>query len=132
MEAVDTLAASIRKGAVRVDAGLIDDAAGQGIAVFYLNGRSIHTKKDFFRAARDVMKLPDYFGGNWDAFEECINDLSWLPARGYILVYENTSPFFSGNPDDERILKEILHDARENHGQEGVPFEFILTAESLS
>jgi len=41
---------------------------------------------DEFSAA---LQFPEYFGENWAAFDECIADLDWLPARGYILmVYE--------------------------------------------
>lgn len=131
MMAVDKLAEAISRGDTSIDQALIDDAARNGISIFYFNGKSITNKKEFFKAAKDVMRLPSYFGENWDAFEECISDLSWLNSTGYIFIYDYTSCFFSGNPRDEFILKDILLAARINHEQEGVPFEFILASERL-
>jgi len=33
-----------------------------------------------------VLQFPWYFGENWPAFDECIRDLSWLPADVYTLI----------------------------------------------
>jgi RNAse (barnase) inhibitor barstar len=34
--------------------------------------------------------LPSYFGHNWDALQDCLNDLSWVPtASGYLVVYDH-------------------------------------------
>jgi hypothetical protein len=33
--------------------------------------------------------FPEYFGGNWDALGECIQDLSWLPPGDIILQHED-------------------------------------------
>jgi len=35
------------------------------------------------------LRLPEYFGRNWDALEECIRDLSWLPRGPVVLVHED-------------------------------------------
>jgi RNAse (barnase) inhibitor barstar len=40
-------------------------------------------------ALSSTLKLPDYFGGNWDALEECIRDLTWLPEGPVVLVHED-------------------------------------------
>jgi hypothetical protein len=35
------------------------------------------------------LRLPDYFGWNWDALDECLRDLHWLPdARRIVLVHD--------------------------------------------
>lgn len=31
------------------------------------------------------LQFPYYFGENWAAFDECIADLSWLPADDYLI-----------------------------------------------
>jgi hypothetical protein len=33
--------------------------------------------------------LPDYFGSNWDALDECIRDLSWYPEGQIVLIHED-------------------------------------------
>jgi hypothetical protein len=33
------------------------------------------------------LNFPDYSGENWDGFEECLHDLSWLPAGQVILTH---------------------------------------------
>ena len=36
-----------------------------------------------------ALRFPDYFGGNWDALNECIRDLSWLSSGDVILTHED-------------------------------------------
>src|SRR5947209_3617886 len=31
------------------------------------------------------LKFPAHFGANWDAFADYVRELSWLPARGYVI-----------------------------------------------
>lgn len=33
-----------------------------------------------------TMQFPDYFGENWPALDECLSDLSWMPAKAYAVV----------------------------------------------
>jgi hypothetical protein len=37
---------------------------------------------DEFAAA---LQFPYYFGENWPALDECVADLEWLPADGYLI-----------------------------------------------
>jgi len=129
MDKINKLVKIIRESASPVDAVFIDDASRKSVCVFYFRGRSIRNKTDFFNTAKKVMRLPDYFGDNWDAFEECINDLSWLPAEGYIFVYDNTSVFFSKHPDDADTLLSILNDIHENRKHGDIPFEVVLASD---
>ena len=35
------------------------------------------------------LRFPDYFGGNWDALEECIRDLSWIQPGPVVLRHRD-------------------------------------------
>ena len=50
---------------------------------------AITDKKMLFTALADVLKFPDYFGMNWDALNECICDLSWLPAAHVNIIHHD-------------------------------------------
>ena len=43
-------------------------------------------------AYAEQLSLPDYFGWNWDALEECLRDLSWLPPDRPVVVLHRGLP----------------------------------------
>ena len=49
----------------------------------------IKSKAVLLDAVSVALRLPDYFGGNWDALDECIRDLSWLPEGDVILAHQD-------------------------------------------
>lgn len=70
----------------------------------------------------DVLQFPDWFGHNWDAFADCLEDLQWLPADGYLLVLENAAGFRATWPHDYRTCIEILEGVIDAWRERGVPF----------
>ncbi|MBJ7336659.1 barstar family protein [Mycolicibacterium sp.] len=67
----------------------------------------------FMNEVAASMQFPYYFGHNWDAFEECVNDLSWLRGASYLIVFDSAQHLLSDNPEDFGILLRILADAHE-------------------
>ncbi len=61
-------------------------AAPEGCVSVTVNGRKCATAPGFFKEMARAFKFPDYFGHNWDALEECLLDLEWFPAKGYVLI----------------------------------------------
>ncbi|MEK4063937.1 MULTISPECIES: barstar family protein [unclassified Paenibacillus] len=55
-----------------------------------VRGTKCTTVEKLFDEFSAVFQFPWYFGENWDAFEECINDLSWLNAEAYVLFISNS------------------------------------------
>jgi RNAse (barnase) inhibitor barstar len=64
-----------------------------------------------------VLGFPDWFGHNWDALEDCLTDLSWREAPGYVLVMDSAQP-----GDDLGVLVDILRSAAESWAGRGKPF----------
>ncbi|MEZ4711326.1 MAG: barstar family protein [Caldilineaceae bacterium] len=77
----------------------------------HLDGRDIANKADFLNAMSAALNFPRYFGHNWDAFEECIQDLSWLAAPGCLLLYDQFLHFAQKQPAEWRTARTILNAA---------------------
>ncbi|MBI3563198.1 MAG: barstar family protein [Gammaproteobacteria bacterium] len=58
----------------------------------------VTSDKELFSVISTAMKFPDYFGNNWDALDECLADLDWLPAHGYILILRDAAKAWAINP----------------------------------
>lgn len=39
------------------------------------------------------LRFPKYFGGNWDALDECLRDLSWLGDTRKVTIVHDGLPF---------------------------------------
>jgi hypothetical protein len=66
-----------------------------------------------------AMEFPNWFGGNWDALEDCLSDLSWMEAGGHVLLIEGAA----GLPADERgIFVDILASAAAAWAERKHPF----------
>jgi len=55
------------------------------------------------------LRFPEYFGDNWDALDECIRDLSWLPP-GAVIVKHADLPLV-GDVANLKTYLSILRDA---------------------
>ena len=47
------------------------------------------SKSDLMQTLRDQLRLPDYFGSNWDALSDCLRDFSWVESGEVILVHRD-------------------------------------------
>jgi hypothetical protein len=56
------------------------------------------------RIAR-ALDFPRWFGGNWDALEDCLTDLSWSKADGHVLLLEGVAELPA---DDRGMLVDVL------------------------
>lgn len=57
----------------------------------------------------ESLHFPTHFGANWDAFSDCIRDLSWLAASSIVIAHGDLP--MVGHSSDQDIYLDILADA---------------------
>jgi len=70
-------------------------------------------KPRFMNEVSAALQFPYYFGHNWDAFRECVNDLSWLNGASFLIIFDSAQYLLSESDDDFQILLRILTDTHE-------------------
>ena len=93
----------------------------KGYALKVIKGRHCQTPAKLFAEWAQALEFPDYFGRNWDALEECLADLEWLSAKGYILLITDAEGLLPDDEEEYETFLEILRDAGEawGNGQAG-------------
>jgi hypothetical protein len=76
-----------------------------------LDGGAAGSRAGFFSEIACVLRFPDYFGRNWDAVYDCVTDLHWLPAEGYVLLLDGFGALARNDPEQWRIGLKVLRDA---------------------
>ena len=66
---------------------------------------------DLLEELAEQLRFPDYFGANWNALEECIRDLSWLPDGPVVLKHSDLP--LAGDIESQKTYLSILSDAVE-------------------
>ena len=88
----------------------------QGRAVCrVVRGHKATTEQAFFDECAAAWQFPYYFGENWDAFEECVADLEWLPAEAYVFCVTQGVHLLEKEPSgqQQRLLLVLQRIAKE-------------------
>jgi hypothetical protein len=83
-----------------------------------VRGNKARTVPDWFDECSAALQFPYYFGENWNAFDECLTDLEWLPADAYVLLITNSQHLLEAEtPEDKKTLFRILDRTGQEWGQ---------------
>jgi hypothetical protein len=107
------------------------------IVIRMLRGRHSETPESVLREWSAALQFPYYFGHNWDAFDECITDLEWLPGTCYVLVVTQIDQVLPNFAEDFNIFVRSLRWAHEqwkipnrgNMDEPIAPFTIVFHAE---
>ena len=124
------LADTSQCGAYFVDArdreAIVEAANALGFAVAHIDLHACRDKAEVLAQFALALRFPEWFGGNWDALADCLDDLSWWPAEGYVLVLEHAGAWRDAAADDFGTLLDILNDSARNWASDGVAFWALL------
>lgn len=83
---------------------------------------SINSRLDLFNFYNKEFEFPSYFGQNWDAFYDCLSDLSWLDIKG-VLLFHSALPQL--NKEDMAQYVRILNDITKDRTKDDVSFKIF-------
>jgi len=101
----------------RSAAPIVEATRGSDLDVVSISLRGKSGRDAVLGALAGALAFPSWFGGNWDALEDCLADLSWRPAAGRVLLFEGVAP-----DDEAGILIDILSGSAEFWAGRGTPF----------
>lgn len=87
------------------------ELAQAGVRVFDFDSASITNDAGLFRELEVKLAFP-YFGHNWDALNDCLRDMAWLPAKAYVLRFHRAERLWSQAPATAGNLVETMQFVR--------------------
>lgn len=109
------LSDAAKSGVYRAPHGrdITDALAGSKLALVGIDLAGAKGKAAILERIAKALGFPSWFGGNWDALEDCLADL----AGGHVLLIENAEA-----SDDRGILIDILGSAAAFSAERKRPF----------
>ena len=106
---------------------LIESLIPKNIKVFLIDENDeVRTKSDLLNAISKACNFPGYFGFNWDALRDCINDFSFNEGSGYLFIFNNSDTLKQNLGNDFNTFCDIYDEACERWKDEGVFFKVFL------
>jgi RNAse (barnase) inhibitor barstar len=84
-----------------------------------IDGAEVVDKETFLEQCALVFGLPEWFGMNWDALEECLSELE-LDTPGLVVLWSSWSEMARAKPEDFAVAVDILRIAARTWAEDDV------------
>lgn len=101
---------------------LIAGAEAAGCLVQRVDLAQAGNKNEMLEAIGKTLGFPDWFGYNWDALNDCLLDMAWRPAEGYVTLLDHCDGIHGRAEADFVMLMQTFQSAAEEWREQGVPF----------
>ncbi len=102
-------------------AALLELAAATRWRTVDLDSDEADGKDGFLQACSDAFALPEWFGMNWDALEECLIDLDLTGCAGVLVVWQGWADFAESDPDAMATALDVLAAVVDGWSDDGMP-----------
>ena len=98
---------------------ILDATRDSGVHVARIGLAGAADKDKLVASIAAALRFPAWFGGNWDALEDCLCDLSWMEGSGHVLLFEGAEQV---PPVERGTLVDILASAASSWAERKRPF----------
>ncbi|MFF7214100.1 barstar family protein [Streptomyces sp. NPDC008238] len=95
-------------------------------ATTVLDLQGVTTKSAFMERCAEQLRLPGWFGRNWDALYDCLTDLPGSEPGGLRLVVRGWHDFAAAEPGEWRTARRVLEDAAAFRAPAVPPLQVVL------
>lgn len=110
-------------------AALLAAGAAAGLCCVRIELGGCRSKAAFLARVAAALEFPWWFGQNWDALADCLGDLDWLPAEGYLLLLDDPSELRGAAPEDYAVAVEIFAEAAREWRERKIPFRVFISGQ---
>jgi hypothetical protein len=100
--------------------------APAGVWCHFLDGGRVTDAAGLFAACAIALRFPDRFSGDWEGMADCLGDLSWLPGRVHVLVWEHYGTLARNDPPAWETAREVFSVQATASGKDGPPLYVLL------
>lgn len=106
------------------------EEAGQAFALRWLRGSRMRSLEAFHDEVAAALQFPPHYGGGWDAFNDCLNDLEWMEGQGFVFLVLEAEQVLAEAEAGWALCAEILSQAAESWAEmDELPFKVVLQAQ---
>lgn len=84
------------------------------------------SKEQFLAAVAEALSFPPWYGRNLDALADCLGDLSWLPQRPVVLVWDDPDALRRADPVAHTGVVDVLREAADESAGGVRPLTVVL------
>jgi len=103
-------------------APLVAAAEANGFAAFRIDLAAVVDKPQMLEAIGHALAFPEWFGHNFDALADCLGDMAWRPAEGYLVILEHCDGIHGMAEEDFVAMLQIFQQAADDWRDQGVAF----------
>ena len=124
-----------RAGVHHLPHGVIDDlltgARACACLVLRIDLAQARNKDEMLTALGQGLRFPEWFGHNWDALTDCLLDMAWLPATGYVIILDHCDGIHGRAESDFVMLMQAFQEAAVTWREDGVPFWCLVDMQAV-
>ena len=102
------------------------ELAPAGVWCHFLDGSRVTDADSLFDACAATLRFPDRFCGGWDGMADCLGDLSWLPGRVQVLVWEHYATLARYDRRAWDTARDVFSVQATASGKDGPPLYVLL------
>lgn len=97
-------------------------AEANGLYVFKVDLSAARDKAQMLDTIAATLAFPEWFGHNFDALFDCLVDLGWRPAEGYLVVLQHCDGIHGRAEGDFVATLEVFEAAAAEWREQNIPF----------